>query len=68
MERRTITVEGMSCGHCKTAVEQAVRSLPGVVMAQADVANKEVVVEFDAEQVTLAAIKERIDDAGFTPQ
>ncbi|WP_346356125.1 copper ion binding protein [Azotosporobacter soli] len=66
MERRVIQVEGMSCGHCKAAIEKAVRSMPGVVMVEVELARKEVVVEFDAEQVTLEAVKEMIDDTGFT--
>jgi copper chaperone len=66
MERRVIQVEGMSCAHCKAAIEKAVRSMPGVVMVEVELTRKEVVVEFDAEQVTLEAVKEMIDDAGFS--
>lgn len=30
MERITITIEGMTCGHCVAAVRKALEGLPGV--------------------------------------
>nr|MBP9484379.1 heavy-metal-associated domain-containing protein [Negativicutes bacterium] len=35
-DKETIKVDGMSCGHCKNAVEKAVRALPGVLAAEVD--------------------------------
>lgn len=66
MEKQILTVEGMSCGHCKAAVEKAVRALPGVESAEVDLGAKKLTVEFDAGITTLAQIKEAVDDAGFT--
>jgi copper chaperone len=66
MEKKVLTVEGMSCGHCKAAVEKVVTALTGVVLAEVDLAAKTLSVEYDAEQTTLEEIKEVVDDAGFT--
>lgn len=65
MEKRVIRVTGMSCGHCKKAVENAVGVLNGVAAVEADLGRKEAVVEFDAEQVTLQQICDAIEEIGF---
>lgn len=66
LKKHILTVEGMSCGHCKSAVEKAVRGLPGVMAAEADLEAKTLQVEFDPAKSSLAAIKEAVEDAGYT--
>lgn len=66
IEKHQIIVEGMSCGHCKVAVEKAVSALPGVKFADVNLAAKTLVVEFDSFQTTLEEIKEAVDEQGFT--
>lgn len=63
--KQVITVDGMRCGHCKQAVEGAVRALAGVACADVDLAAKTLTVDFDDAQVTLEAIKEAVEDQGF---
>jgi len=65
-EKQVIKVEGMTCGHCKNAVEKAVRALAGVCAAEVNLEDKTLTVEIDASQVTLAAIKAVIDEEGYT--
>lgn len=65
LEKQTITVEGMSCNHCKSAVEKAVRGLPGVMSAEVDLAAKALKVDFDAAKSGLDDIKKAIEAAGF---
>lgn len=65
MEKVVLNVEGMSCGHCQAAVEKAVGGLAGVQSVVVDLAGKKVTVEFAADKVTLAAIKETIEDQGY---
>ncbi|MBB6446937.1 copper chaperone CopZ [Bacillus benzoevorans] len=65
MEKVTLTVEGMSCGHCVKAVESSVGGLNGVSSVKVDLENKKVDIEFNQEAVTLEAIKETIDDQGY---
>lgn len=61
-----LLVEGMSCGHCKNAVEKAVRALAGVASAEVNLAEKTLTVEFDTDKVTLDKIKEAVDEEGYT--
>ncbi|AYA77777.1 copper resistance protein CopZ [Bacillus sp. Y1] len=65
MEKVTLQVEGMSCGHCVKAVEGSVGKLAGVAAVKVDLENKSVAVEFDADKVSLDTIKETIDDQGY---
>ncbi|MDQ3065768.1 MAG: heavy-metal-associated domain-containing protein [Actinomycetota bacterium] len=59
----TYTVNGMTCGHCKAAVEQEVGSVPGVEAVTADVDTKLVVVR--GEGLEDGAIRAAIDEAGY---
>lgn len=65
-EKKTILVEGMSCGHCKNAVEKAVGALPGILLAEVDLAAKTLIVEFNSSKVTLDKIQATVDDEGYT--
>ncbi len=59
-------VNGMTCSHCKACVEKAARLLDGVESAVADVARKELRVEWhDEHDVDESALKKAIEDAGF---
>ena len=59
----TYTVSGMSCGHCKSAVEQEVGQVPGVELVTADIDTKLVVVR--GEGLDDAALRAAIDEAGY---
>lgn len=65
MEKETIKVEGMSCGHCVKAVEGSVGKLAGVTSVKVNLADGLVDVEFNGSEVSLEAIKETIDDQGY---
>jgi len=66
IERYTLIVEGMSCGHCENAVEKAVSVLAGVISAEVDLVTKTLIVEVDTSKTTLTQIKEAVDEQGFT--
>jgi copper ion binding protein len=59
----TYTVNGMSCGHCKAAVEEEVGRVPGVESVNADVDSKLVVVR--GESLEDEAVRAAIDEAGY---
>jgi copper chaperone len=59
----TYTVGGMSCGHCKAAVEGEVAQVPGVEFVNADVETKLVVVR--GEGLDDSALRAAIDEAGY---
>jgi copper chaperone len=65
MEKVTLNVQGMSCGHCVKAVEGSVGSLSGVSSVKVDLKAATVDVEFNQQEVTLDKIKETIDDQGY---
>lgn len=60
---RTYVVEGMSCGHCKVAVEAAVAELPGVERATVDLEAGVVTVWGDS--IGDAAVRVAVDEAGY---
>lgn len=58
----TITVEGMSCGHCEQTVEAALREVAGVTDATADREAGRASVDGDADVTALVAA---VEDAGY---
>ncbi|MFC3882172.1 copper chaperone CopZ [Bacillus songklensis] len=65
MEKVTLNVQGMSCGHCVKAIEGSVGELSGVSKVTVHLAEGQVDVEFDANKVSVEQIKETIDDQGY---
>jgi copper chaperone len=65
MEKVTLSVQGMSCGHCVKAIEGSVGQLNGVQHVEVNLNEAKVIVEFDSSQVSLDSIKETIDDQGY---
>ena len=59
-----LKVEGMTCGHCKEAVEGAVNKLDGVKSAAVDLEAANVTVDHE-ESVTVETMKEAIEDQGY---
>ncbi len=63
MNTLTLSVPGMTCGHCEAAVKQEVGAVSGVTDVAVDLESKDVVVtgtELDRDAVVAA-----IDEAGF---
>jgi copper chaperone len=65
MKTEQINVDGMSCGHCVETIENALGKMGGVNQVQVSLENKNVSVDFDENQTTVDAIKEKIVEAGF---
>ena len=61
-EMTTLHVEGMMCTHCKQRVEQALRAVPGVTDAAADVDKKTASVTGHADRAALIAA---VENAGY---
>lgn len=64
----SIKVLGMSCGHCKGAVEKAVKAVAGVSGVEVDLKQALVAVTFDEGVTNVEQIKAAISDAGYEPQ
>ena len=60
----TITVEGMTCGHCVAAVSAELVRLPGVRSVDVDLDSGDVRITSDAA-LDPAAVAEAIDEAGY---
>lgn len=65
MEKITLNVQGMSCGHCVKAVEGSVSALKGISSVKVDLKGAKVDVEFNIQEVSLDQIKETIEDQGY---
>ena len=59
-------VRGMSCSHCKAAVESELNELPGVESSFADVEKGAVAVRYDESRVSTEQLKGAIEEAGYT--
>ncbi len=68
MEKITLKVEGMSCGHCKAAVEKALKETSGVRDAEVNLTSKSVEVTYDQDRVDRAGLVNAIEDAGYDVQ
>ena len=62
--KKTIRIEGMSCGHCSARVTKALEALEGVSGVAVDLEKGVAVLEAEAA-VTEAILREAIDDAGY---
>ncbi|MDS0476303.1 heavy metal translocating P-type ATPase [Natrinema sp. 1APR25-10V2] len=67
MSSRTahLDIRGMSCANCSQTINDALESLDGVREASVNFATDEGTVEYDPDDVSLAAIYAAIDDAGY---
>ncbi|RFB15279.1 copper chaperone [Bacillus sp. HNG] len=65
MQKVTLNVTGMSCGHCVKAVEGSVGKLEGVDQVNVKLDEALVEVSFNESQVSLDTIKETIEDQGY---
>ena len=63
---KILKVNGMRCGHCKAAVEEAAAKIPGVSNPVVDLDAKELRYE-ESAPVDEAALRQAIFDIGFDP-
>jgi copper chaperone len=68
MEKITLKVEGMSCGHCKAAVEKALKETSGVRDAEVNLTSKSVDVTYDQDRIDRAGLVNAIENAGYDVQ
>ncbi len=66
MKSATLTVTGMSCDHCVTAIEGALKSAG--VSGKVDLTQKTVQVDYDETKVELNVVKNVIENQGYEVQ
>ena len=62
MTTRTYSVPGISCGHCKAAIEGELAPLEGVESALVDIDAKTVTV---MGEITEVDVRAAVDEAGY---
>ena len=65
MPRKELKVSGMSCGHCKAAVEAALKTLNGVNEVEVDLKSGKVIVDYDEGAAAEQELTEAIKNAGY---
>lgn len=66
MESKTFMVPNISCGHCTHTVKMEIGEIPGVKSVAADVATKEVTVEWESP-ATWDTIKSVLTEINYPP-
>ncbi|MBW4679378.1 MAG: heavy metal translocating P-type ATPase [Microcoleus vaginatus WJT46-NPBG5] len=66
MDTITLKLRGMSCASCASAIEEAIKSVPGVVECQVNFAMEQTRVQYDSTQTALEEIQQAVDDAGYS--
>ena len=61
-----LRVGGMSCGHCQTTVEQALKGVSGVYSAIVDLQDGEAEVDFNDDSVTTGQLVTAVERAGYS--
>lgn len=65
MTQTTLSVPDISCGHCKTSIESAVKPLAGVDTAEVSIDDRNVDVTYDPSKIDLGDIITAISDQGY---
>ncbi|ELZ15958.1 heavy metal translocating P-type ATPase [Natrinema thermotolerans DSM 11552] len=64
---RSIGITDMTCANCAETNETALESVPGVIDAEVNYATDEATVTYNPADVSLEALYEAVEDAGYTP-
>ena len=62
---KILNVDGITCEHCVDTIKEAVGILVGVLRVDVDIAQKQVVVEFDEKLAKPADLIDKIEEVGF---
>lgn len=65
IEKTTLKVEGMTCTLCTIIIENAIKTLNGVVNIQASYASEKVNIEYDSKIISISMIKDKLKKSGY---
>ena len=65
MDNLTLKLRGMSCASCASSVEQAIKSVPGVIECSVNFGMEQATIKYDSKQTNLATIQSAVDAAGY---
>jgi len=64
MDRITMKIDGMSCGHCVSSVDKALKKLDGVKVESVGIGTA--TVSYDPSAVSEQRIAEAVTDEGYS--
>lgn len=67
MKKVSITVNGMTCEHCKRAVEEGLKKLEGVKEVEVNLQEKLATLTYDETRITMDDIYNEIKEIGYEP-
>ena len=65
MDNLTVKLQGMSCASCASSVEQAIKSVPGVIECNVNFGMEQASIQYDSQKTNLATIQSAVDAAGY---
>lgn len=65
MKEIKLKIEGMHCTGCSSRLEKVLNNLEGVENAKVSFEEKQAIIKYEEEKISLEDIKENIEDAGF---
>ncbi|MCG6134133.1 MAG: heavy metal translocating P-type ATPase [Nostoc sp. LLA-1] len=66
MDTLTLKLRGMSCASCANNIDQAIRSVPGVIDCNVNFGAEQTTINYDHKQTDLQTIQAAIDAAGYS--
>ena len=63
MDKLTMQITGMTCGHCVAGVTRALKGVPGVTVDQVAIGTAS--VEYDPTATTLTDIATAVEEEGY---
>ena len=66
MERMTLKIDGMSCGHCVAAVRSALEQLDGVSVERVEIGSA--ALRYDPSRARPDAILDAVADEGYSAE
>ncbi len=65
MEKITLNVEGMTCGHCQMTVANALKKVSGVKEVEVNLETNSALVQFKAGKTSDEKLIKAIEEAGY---
>ncbi|WLD94798.1 copper chaperone CopZ [Alkalihalobacillus sp. AL-G] len=62
---KTLNVKGMTCGHCKQSVTNALQELNGVDQVEVNLDEGTAKVSYEDSKVTVAQMREAVEGQGY---
>ncbi|WP_027108204.1 heavy metal translocating P-type ATPase [Lacticigenium naphthae] len=65
MMKETWEVEGMTCASCAQTVEKTAQKVPGIQVANVNLATEKITVEYDKDSFKVENLQKMVEDAGY---